>query len=70
MTEEQAKEKWCPFARIINIRDTVAFNRSSADAPTGAARCIASGCACWVSMDEYDDNAEPQPGGHCGLIKS
>lgn len=58
LTEEEAKTKWCPFARVIVsyddvVQQPVAFNRYH-DNKTGksypnftSAHCIASACAAW-----------------------
>lgn len=62
MTEDEAKTKWCPFARVAASAPgkplTVpggqsVFNRIETDVPEevtrypGAAKCIASACMAW-----------------------
>ena len=50
MTEEEAKTKWCPFARYIgDTRDrTSAHNRvGSGDGFNSECNCIASQCMAW-----------------------
>ena len=51
MTEEQAREKWCPFARTATAAGGGSFNRlydkkDAAPNPT-VCRCIASSCMAW-----------------------
>lgn len=51
-TEEEAKEKWCPFARNLSTGISVSFNRYINNkgvlyAPATEAPCIASGCMVW-----------------------
>ena len=69
MTEEEAREKWCPMARVHGMES--AGNRID------HANCIASGCMAWV----WDDTEEligsmtikhlnaSKTSGHCGLVK-
>jgi len=64
VTEEQAKNKWCPMSRVADISDgdgeyiPVGYNRwSNGDISLGS-YCIGSECMAWV---EYE--------GYCGLIK-
>lgn len=59
MTEEEAKTKWCPEARVAMIqhrgRVSVSSNRdislfvptNSFDPNTDITKCIASACMCW-----------------------
>lgn len=81
MTEDEAKAKWCPFARAIKAErdgdklrlnaDSPVHNRFSLDPgdlpiPSGAV-CISSACMMW----RWDDELLPKPNslsqGHCGL---
>lgn len=68
MTEEQAKTKWCPQARITT-GDGSSGNRHilSIDGMNGADRCIASACMAWrllPDQPEYVDlPAEQVPEG-------
>lgn len=81
MTEDDAKEKWCPFARVF---DTGSSNRVAADddGPTAAAagsECIASDCMAWrwaISPKTIEQAAKSiitspegpkEPTGFCGL---
>lgn len=43
LTEEKAKKKWCPFARMR--WDNIPLNRDGYDKPI--TRCIASECMAW-----------------------
>ena len=63
MTEEEAKQKWCPMARVHGMES--AGNRID------HANCIASDCMAWVwdggglSPNKLHDTRY----GHCGLVK-
>lgn len=76
MTEQEAKNKWCPMARMAS--PVSAHNRTADDEPEG--RCVASKCMMW----RWDDNVAlsrdgkmyirssserggTSPGGYCGL---
>lgn len=49
LTEEAAREKWCPFARVYAVvdGDVVTVNRETLSQPAKWCRCIASGCMMW-----------------------
>lgn len=66
MTEEEAKTKWCPFARTQYVgepdkngdryRESYPANRMYAPdlgCGTDAALCIASACMAWRQTDNY-----------------
>lgn len=61
MTEEEAKTKWCPFARV----DSTAANRPNpgpnCDVTAGWPPCIGSACMAWRRDVYGNDN------GWCGL---
>ncbi len=64
MTEEQAREKWCPMVRIH-----FAVNRTDSDC-----NCIGSRCMAWRTKTPMLGNAGSLPidvvgevFGHCGL---
>lgn len=69
MTEEQAKTKWCPFARSLELSDLAsaggAVNRSSFRAVAADCRCIGSDCAKWgwvcAQGTEVDAVSSPEP---------
>lgn len=55
-TEEEAKTKWCPFARAINWAGTASGNRDLQDAPYDILRvnCIGSACMAWHFNQWHD----------------
>jgi hypothetical protein len=70
MTEEEARKKWCPFARVLitggddeNITMTSA-NRIPYHSSKGAESCIASECMAW----RYNKNNVDDDRGYCGLV--
>ncbi len=72
MTEDKAREKWCPFARTWGgpegLTKFVSTNRYS---ESGEAmfdiecHCIASDCACW--QWKAGAHKQTKPEGFCGL---
>lgn len=62
MTEEQAKTKWCPQARVTGM-DGPSGNRHvlHADGLNGADRCIASACVVWRRHTVMIDRATGEP---------
>lgn len=46
MTEDEAKTKWCPFARTSDD-DGSTFNRRWDGKVSEAAACLGSGCMAW-----------------------
>lgn len=66
LTEEEAKTKWCPMARIlVGDMSITAINRDGEDRVLSNARCIASECMLWERVLARDDK---RPGiGRCGL---
>lgn len=70
MTEEQAKTKWCPQARVTGL-DGPSGNRHvlHADGLNGADRCIASACMAWrqrepITREVQTDLGQLPPGWH------
>ena len=68
MTEDEAKTKWCPFARVGYANGDISSatpNRltegSTTDCLNGANLCIASGCMAWRSRHQWFDNAQQEP---------
>jgi len=66
MTEDEAKEKWCPMVRVANSGGS--YNRNSMAnlhcVETKDVRCIGAECMMWrvhIAMDTY------APSGYCGL---
>ena len=68
MTEDQAKQKWCPMYRFIPTNGSNGDNRVRSIQNTKA-NCIASDCMAWrTSIDPVDAAiAEVDPDGYCGL---
>ena len=83
MTEEEAKTKWCPFARVsadvtqngAHVAITPSFNRrTTQDHPSGAmvagSLCVGSACMAWRTH-EVTEHAEGSrfttTHGYCGL---
>jgi len=72
MTEEEAKELWCPFARLIDGQPpgAAATNRSG---PAANYHCIASKCMAWrwdmeiTHSIEHGSQMSKTDKGHCGL---
>ncbi len=80
MTEEEAKNKWCPFARAEAMRDKadsprLAINRGSPIfVMMEATLCIGSACMAWRAVQTGWTNPNPagesEPiygSGYCGL---
>lgn len=75
MTEDEAKQKWCPFARVIHFHDNdhngvspAAGNRGCHGEPKTEARCIGSDCMAWRSYRVFGPaGCDPQREGYCGL---
>ena len=61
MTEDEAKQRWCPMARVnrkIAMGNRVQFDDGTWDTAVGS-RCIASGCMMWRTTSSQH--------GYCGL---
>ena len=78
MTEQEAKQKWCPFVRFVTPQDDVEgdYNNryTSVDMvirKESPSTCIASDCMAWrwvimFSIDEQLPNRD-EASGYCGL---
>lgn len=72
LTEDEAREKWCPFARSVRWErqdekidlpgSPVVANREPLGDEDGGCLCIASNCMSWRVSRFFD-----KPGGYCGL---
>jgi hypothetical protein len=62
MTEDEAKQRWCPFARYASFDASV--NRSHDARIPERALCLASDCMAWRWADREAGD------GDCGLIKT
>ena len=77
MKELEAREKWCPMARLEgDYSDELGANRTKSGRIPDAAKCIGSDCMMWVATDNEcaptpprrnEDDAECSPAGYCGL---
>lgn len=76
LTEAEAKEKWCPQARVLSIG--VCCNRSPGGEGDRNSYCLASGCMSWRWKDKETEKMvyrykEDHPEmmehykGYCGL---
>ena len=67
MTEDEAKQKWCPHARLRTSWSSPYGGVALAGTnrwEKGNAKCIASGCMAW----RWEDIAKRKPiDGYCGL---
>ena len=81
MTEDEAKTKWCPFARrLFDWNEETSYNRRKDDSP--GSLCIASACMAWRRVEtlEFKNRAEAEfrrngkriepDTGFCGLAGS
>ncbi len=67
MTEDEARELWCPFARVVYpaTDDSAGHNRvRDKTVPSENSYCIASGCMAW--RWEWSGNLRLDTG-YCGL---
>jgi hypothetical protein len=77
ISEEDAKTKWCPFARASNNSDDISgttINRNFKGKPDIDCACLASGCMAWRWVDTHikDDSGNltvlsGDTHGYCGL---
>jgi len=83
MTEKEAREKWCPMAKVafidmdmdmdfVVIKELPSANRiqdrkSEEYGIVEGASCIGSDCALW-QWNGYSDSPRDRKG-HCGLVK-
>jgi hypothetical protein len=72
LTEDEAKTKWCPFARVA-LRNkegavSTAFNRqeNSKNEASAVGLCIGSACMAWRGL-KADDAGGYVGRGFCGL---
>ena len=70
MTEDEAKNKWCPMVRAREYgsgeENAVAYNRDYLGNFGSAHRCIGSECMMWVRTET---RTEAKPTGYCGLAR-
>jgi hypothetical protein len=78
MTEEEAKQRWCPFVRLTADQGGWHTNRDpsmpNSPSDTLAYRCLASACMAWRVKSETrrTSGGYPYPVtvGYCGLAGS
>jgi len=76
MTEEEAKGKWCPFARVSEVGEaggayTHSPNRNLSPDLSGAAVCITSQCMSWRWWDGLSDDGtahDRKPTSHAARV--
>lgn len=63
MTEDEAKTKWCPHARVLlrTVSQYPAVNREPAAPPPRSTLCIASQCMAWRWRLEFTPPPIPEP---------
>jgi hypothetical protein len=72
VTENEAKTKWCPFARSYDAMTDEGLasgvNRAGVDKPDGWCMCLGSRCMAWHWSENpvYDKKIEYV--GYCGLV--
>lgn len=64
MTEEEAKKKWCPEARI---QSGGAYNRDAQGNAPKQAFCLGSACMMWEPLWNEQADATMKDIGDCGL---
>lgn len=70
MTEDQAKEKWCPMARVHSGTQNyvAAVNRNLLPRDVGKDKCCASDCMMWRAKTEFPGDQDYEAvDGYCGL---
>lgn len=68
MTEDEAKQKWCPMTRMADANQGYPMNRGN----QGGNGCIGSQCMMWRSHRTISGNPENKGAvvsvvGYCGL---
>lgn len=73
MTEEKAKEKWCPFARAASAIGPVAVNRMETsltkDGSIADPDCLCLGSECMAWRWDFTGNTKSIDSGGCGLVR-
>ena len=65
VTAEEAKTKWCPFARVRH-GESNSVNRHSGGDPSIWPHCIADECMAWRWWNQPANEAKHK--GYCGLV--
>ena len=70
MTEQGAREKWCPMARVDGSnRRFQTEKKYSTEKYKSIPYCIASDCAMWVWEYSRPELQQEEWEGNCGLIR-
>ena len=70
MTEQEARQKWCPFARVV---DDLSGAGAAARLQNNTVKCVASDCMAWrwASGEGIEtlggSRGESKEAGYCGL---
>lgn len=70
MTEEKAKQKWCPMTRYADHDGGDSYNAwwNPTENKDGRCKCIASACMMWQEKKlEFYPEGGPKTEGFCGL---
>lgn len=78
MTEDDAKQKWCPFARVVQYSSNdggpppapgnrCILTANVTEALNGATTCIGSQCMAWRWSTVETPDQIGLPDGYCGL---
>jgi hypothetical protein len=67
-TDEQAKKKWCPMARVgvRGMESSYSYNRTLTKTIPAQAQCIGSKCMLWQPTPPEQKSTEKT--GQCGLM--
>lgn len=68
MTEDEARQKWCPMVRAISPNGTIGPCNRRADANDKEYFCIASDCMMWIATDNECEPQESHEGGTATVI--
>ena len=72
MTEQEAREKWCPMGRVLYEDNVVGgtYNRMEGNGEgSSLSLCLASDCAMWVWEYSRPELTQGEWEGKCGLIR-
>lgn len=72
MTEDEAKQRWCPMVRLYDPAEKIAVNRPYEDEWTALGvhgdnhYCIGSACMMWRKTDDAIPEYNHPESGYCG----
>ena len=70
MTEDEAKQKWCPMVRLGSVNGNAhyeGFCWNNRGDDTHEANCIASECMAWREDSYWNGESKRITAGYCGL---